>query len=112
LLAPQPAALAYQPEVVSATHSVADDGLEEHRDGWVVFDRPIDHRNGLHHFVDITANPAFARDREHRWLVGRLEAGRQPGDWSLRYASVTDDDPYDGRVTLLSAEPLTGFHAG
>jgi len=87
------------------------------KDGWVVFDTPEHILLSSHHLRDftahdITAHPAFAHATDHRWLVGRLEAGRAPNSWTLRYASVDEDDAYGGRVTLLLSRPVDSFHNG
>jgi hypothetical protein len=86
-------------------------------DGWVVFDTPEHNLLSSHHLHDftahdITAHPAFAHATDHRWLVGRLEADRAPNSWTLRYASVDEDDAYGGRVTLLLSKPVDSFHNG
>jgi hypothetical protein len=62
-------------------------------------------------FRDITADPAFAHDPLYRWLVGRLEKDSD-GRWSLRYASLEEDDRYGGRLPLTASWPLTDFLIG
>lgn len=82
------------------------------RTGWVVLDRKEERPPVRRCFRDITAHPAFAHDRQHRWLVGILEKGATAESWSLRYASVEEDDPYSGRVTLVGSPSLADFHPG
>ncbi len=67
-------------------------------------------------FTDITAHPAFAHDRDYRWLVGILDKD-QAGPWTLRYASLDENDRFDGHVVLSpdlehGCPPLASFHPG
>jgi hypothetical protein len=62
-------------------------------------------------YTDITADPAFAHDKSYHWLVGVLDVS-QDAVARLRYASVDDEDVYNGHVILTSAKSLKGFQSG
>jgi hypothetical protein len=61
--------------------------------------------------TDWQTHPAFAHDMDHRWLVGLLGEGPD-GGLTLRYASVSDDDSFNGHVLLTSSRLLTSFRPG
>jgi hypothetical protein len=62
-------------------------------------------------FTDITAHPAFDHDPGYHCLVGILD--REPNSgWVLRYASLEDDDRYNGHVFLVCTESMSHFHPG
>jgi hypothetical protein len=51
-------------------------------------------------FVDITADSRFGHSNDYSTLCGQLQYHRSSKAWRLRYASVDEDDPYGGSVTL------------
>lgn len=57
-------------------------------------------------FVDITAHSCFAHAQDYGWLSGQLQHLRTKECWRLRYASVDEDDPYGGSVTLVDSNGL------
>jgi hypothetical protein len=57
-------------------------------------------------FVDITAHSCFAHAQDYSWLSGQLQHLRAKDCWRLRYASVDEDDPYGGSVTLTDDKGL------
>jgi hypothetical protein len=67
---------------------------------------------GRRTFTDITAHPKFAHDPNYRWLVGRLDYSKVRQTWTLRFASVEEDDRYGGSVTLADSGRLAAFQSG
>jgi hypothetical protein len=63
-------------------------------------------------FTDLTANPAFAHDPTYRRLVGTLDYSHFHNSWTLRFASVEEEDQYGGSVTLVETGPMTSFQSG
>jgi hypothetical protein len=52
-------------------------------------------------FVDLTAQPWFSHAPDYSWLAGQLRFSKSNTSWRLRYASLDENDPYDGEVTLV-----------
>jgi hypothetical protein len=63
-------------------------------------------------FVDLTAQPWFKHAPDYSWLVGELRYSKSENCWRLRYASLDENDPYDGEVTLLDYTPSADLHDG
>lgn len=63
-------------------------------------------------FTDITAHPKFAHDANYQWLVGKLDYSKIQQAWTLRYASVEEDDRYGGSVTLVEPGRMSSFQSG
>ncbi len=63
-------------------------------------------------FVDLTAQECFGHAPDHAWLSGEVHYSRAANAWRLRYASVDENDPYDGTVTLVGHEQLATLHDG
>lgn len=61
-------------------------------------------------FVDITALPGFSHTEDYGSLTGQLQHTHK--GWRLRYASVDEDDPYGGSVTLTDESRLAGLKDG
>src|SRR5205807_8020815 len=57
-------------------------------------------------FVDLTAQPWFKHAQDYSWLVGQLHFNRTENSWRLRYASLDENDPYEGEVTLAYCSVL------
>jgi hypothetical protein len=57
--------------------------------------------------VDLTAQPWFGHAPDHRWLRGQVQFSRAANAWRLRYASVDENDPYGGSVTLVGDDLST-----
>ena len=57
-------------------------------------------------FVDLTAQPWFSHAPDHSWLAGQLRFSKSDTCWRLRYASLDENDPYDGEVTLVDYPQL------
>jgi hypothetical protein len=67
---------------------------------------------GRRTFTDITAHPKFAHDPNYRWMVGRLDYSKVRQTWTLRFASVEEDDRYGGSVTLDNSGRMAAFQSG
>jgi len=52
-------------------------------------------------FVDLTAQPWFSHAPDYSWLAGQLHFSKSNTSWLLRYASLDENDAYDGEVTLV-----------
>ena len=63
-------------------------------------------------FADITADPKYGHAPDYSWLVGELQFNRLRNTWRVRYASVDEEDPYGGSVTLVEVGSLTEFTSG
>ena len=63
-------------------------------------------------FVDLTAQPWFKHAPDYSWLVGELRYSKSENCWRLRYASLDENDPYDGEVTLVDYTPASDLHDG
>jgi hypothetical protein len=63
-------------------------------------------------FTDVTAHPKFAHDASYHWLVGRLDYSKIQNAWTLRFASVEDEDRCGGSVTLEDDRRLREFKSG
>jgi hypothetical protein len=75
-----------------------------------VFERPkLPARRG---FVDLTAQTWFSRAEDHSWLTGQVLYARTTNTWRLHYASLDDNDPYGGTVTLAGEQSLQGLKDG
>ena len=59
--------------------------------------------------ADVTAQPRFAHDPNYHRLVGVLEYSKIQDAWTLRYASVEEEDRYGGSVTLHGSGPMNAF---
>lgn len=62
--------------------------------------------------VDITAKPGFAHAPDYSWLNGEVQYSTISKTWRLRYASVDEDDPYGGSVTLAPGSHLESLEDG
>jgi hypothetical protein len=63
-------------------------------------------------FTDISAHSSFAHAPDYTWLSGEVEYSRIGKGWRLRYASVDEEDPYGGSVTLTEHTLLHGLKDG
>ena len=63
-------------------------------------------------FADISAHTSFAHAPDYSWLCGEVEYSRISKAWRLRYASVDEEDPYGGSVTLAEHPLLHGLKDG
>jgi hypothetical protein len=63
-------------------------------------------------FVDLTAQPWFGHGDDHSWLNGQVQYLRSANTWRLHYASVDDNDPYGGTVTLVGDDALRKLKDG
>src|SRR5262249_2401425 len=63
-------------------------------------------------FVDLTAQPWFKHAPDYSWLVGQLHHSKSENCWRLRYASLDENDPYDGEVTLTDCDAMKDLHDG
>jgi hypothetical protein len=61
-------------------------------------------------YVDITASSSFAHAPDYSWLRGQVEYSRK--GLRLRYATVDEDDPYGGSVTLTGSNALEQLKDG
>ena len=61
---------------------------------------------------DNTANPAFGHAQDYSWVCGELKHYDVSNVWRVRYASVEEEDRYNGSVTLMGAGPMTEFKSG
>jgi hypothetical protein len=111
----EPAAPAADPalpaEVLPAPRIGSAPPGPEGKAGWQVFAVQTA-RPPRRTFPDVTAHPAFEHAPDYSHLVGTLEYARGAGVWHVRYASVNDDDPYGGSVTLVDPGPMAGFTSG
>jgi hypothetical protein len=57
-------------------------------------------------FVDITAQPWFQHAPDYSWLAGQLRYCKPENCWKLRYASLDENDRYNGEVTLIDYPAL------
>jgi hypothetical protein len=57
-------------------------------------------------YVDLTAQPWFGHGDDHSWLSGQVLYSHSTKTWRLHYASVDDNDPYGGTVTLVGDDTL------
>jgi hypothetical protein len=62
--------------------------------------------------VDITAQSCFGHAADYSWLSGQVEYSRLSNAWRLRFASVDEDDPYGGSVTLTGEGLVSKFADG
>jgi hypothetical protein len=60
-------------------------------------------------YVDLTIQPWFGCADDHSWLSGQLMYVPATDAWRLHYASVDDNDPYGGTVTLVGGQELHGL---
>jgi hypothetical protein len=63
-------------------------------------------------FVDITANPSFSHAPDYHWLCGQVLYSKHNNAWRLRYASVDEEDPYGGSVTLAEDPRVANLKDG
>lgn len=61
---------------------------------------------------DITAHPCMDHANDYSWLVGQVTYSRLSKGWTLRYASLEDDDPYGGSVTLTGNRQIEDLKDG
>lgn len=73
------------------------------------FSADVPRRRG---YVDLTIQPWFGCADDHSWLSGQLLYARATNTWRLHYASVDDNDPYGGTVTLVGGRELNGLADG
>jgi hypothetical protein len=63
-------------------------------------------------FADISADPCFAHSADYTSLTGELCYLKARNCWTVRFASVDDEDRYGGSVTLADLGTMNEFHAG
>jgi hypothetical protein len=63
-------------------------------------------------YVDLTIQQWFGCAEDHSWLNGQVLYARSTNTWRLHYASVDDNDPYGGTVTLVGEEKLKTLKDG
>jgi hypothetical protein len=61
-------------------------------------------------YSDITAHSSFGHGPDYSWVSGEIQKWRK--DWCLRYASVDEDDPHGGSVTLVGEDLLAQVKDG
>jgi hypothetical protein len=71
-------------------------------------DQPVKRRS----FADITAAPCFAHAGDYTWLSGELQYVYARNVWTVRFASVDEEDRYGGSVTLQPFGPMTEYKSG
>jgi hypothetical protein len=54
----------------------------------------------------------FGHARDYRWVAGVLDRHLRGGYWTLRYADLSADDPWGGKVRLLDDRRLNEFKSG
>jgi hypothetical protein len=54
----------------------------------------------------------FAHAADYTWLAGQIEKTRLGHGWRLRYATVDEDDPHGGSVSLSDEVHLPGLQDG
>jgi hypothetical protein len=55
----------------------------------------------------------YDRDRNYRWLKGKLEYTRTDDRWKLRYIPIDGDtDDFGGSVVLLGSRLMEGYKPG
>src|SRR5258708_18453472 len=57
-------------------------------------------------FHDITADPCFDHAADYAWVTGELYFEKDSKTWTVRYASVDEEDRYGGKMTLTDAGPM------
>jgi hypothetical protein len=63
-------------------------------------------------FADISADPCFAHSPEYTSVTGELYYLNARNCWTVRYASVDEEDRYGGSVTLSDMGTMDQFHSG
>jgi hypothetical protein len=63
-------------------------------------------------FADITADPCFAHSPDYTSVTGELYYHKAQNCWTLRFASVDEEDRYGGSVTLTDMGTMNEYHSG
>ena len=63
-------------------------------------------------FADISADPCFAHSADYTSLTGELYYLKARECWTVRFASVDEEDRYGGSVTLADMGTMKEFHTG
>jgi hypothetical protein len=63
-------------------------------------------------FADISADPCFAHSADYTSLTGELYYLKARNCWTVRFASVDEEDRYGGSVTLADMGTMNEFHTG
>jgi hypothetical protein len=63
-------------------------------------------------FADISADPCFAHAPDYTSVTGELYHYKKSDLWTIRYASVDEDDKYGGSVTLIDMGMMDGYESG
>jgi hypothetical protein len=63
-------------------------------------------------FHDITADPCFDHAADYAWVTGELYFEKDSKTWTVRYASVDEEDRYGGKVTLTDAGSMENLRSG
>jgi hypothetical protein len=61
---------------------------------------------------DQVGAPDFGHAEDYSWLAGKLQYCRFNKSWRLRYASVDEEDPFGGSVTIVEDLRVTGLKDG
>ena len=54
----------------------------------------------------------FGHAPDYKWVAGILDRHQKGGYWTIRFADSGTDDPWGGKVRLLSEDRLAGFESG
>ncbi|MFL5243894.1 MAG: hypothetical protein ACJ8FY_17470 [Gemmataceae bacterium] len=68
--------------------------------------------HGRRSFHDITADPCFDHAADYAWIIGELYFEKDSKTWTVRYASVDEDDCHGGKVTLTDAGAMDNLRSG
>ncbi len=60
----------------------------------------------------LPAGEKFGHAADYKWIAGVLDKHQKGGYWTIRYADASEDDPWGGKVRLLSDERLARFDSG
>jgi hypothetical protein len=101
--APTPRAAVVQSAVVQAPEIRIDDKPSKPRG-----EDPPKRRS----YTDITAAACFGHAADYSWLGGQLEQTRLGKGWRLRFASVDEDEPHGGTVSLTGDIDLPSLKDG
>ena len=63
-------------------------------------------------FADISADPCFAHAEDYTSVTGELYYTKATKTWTVRYASVDEEDRYGGSVTLTDLGDMEKYESG
>jgi hypothetical protein len=107
---PESPAAAQAAEKEPAKPTMGNSEEEQSLDGSLqdLHDRRVRRRT----FRDITADPCFDHAPDYSSVTGELRFSAITKTWTVRYASVEEDDKYGGSVTLSEMGPMDHFKSG